>query len=77
MYSYRSEKRVAGYIDTVMLHLIFGLDGGALHGAVHHPDLGLEGAPGDRFELYQKHIVKLHEAFTNFPLSIGRPVDRV
>ena len=40
---------------------------GAIH---HHPDLRLNGAPGDRFKLYQEHIV-------NLPLSVSGPVHRV
>ena len=46
----------------------------ASRGAVHHPDLGLAGAPRDRLELYQEHIIKLHEALTNLPLFVGGPV---
>ena len=76
MYSYRSEGHAADYIDTMMF-ISHSVQAEALHGAVHHPDLGLEGTPRDRFELHQKHIVKLHETLTNFPLSIGGPVYRM
>ena len=74
MYSYRSEKRAVGYIVLQRCsHLISGLSKTRLT-AVHHPDLGLEGAPRDRFELYQEHIIKLHKALTNLPLSVSGPV---
>jgi hypothetical protein len=47
---------------------------GAVHG---HPDLRLEAAAGDRFELNQKHIVKLHESLADFPLLVDGPIHRV
>ena len=53
------------------------LSGSRIHRAVHDPDLGLEGSFRNRFELHQEHVVKVHKALTNFPMSGGDPVHGV
>ena len=81
MYSYRSEKRAGSYSVTVMFasqDLISGLSRAASRVAVrHHPYLGLKGATRDWLELYQEHIINLHEALTNRPLPVGGLVHSV
>ena len=43
---------------------------------IHDPDLWLEGPPGDGYEAGQKHIINVHEAFTNPPPILYGSIER-
>ena len=44
---------------------------------IHNPDLWLERPPGDGYEAGQKHIVDVHESFTDLPPTIYGIIERV
>ena len=55
------------------------IQGGAhlSHQRVHDRDHGLERTLGNGYEADQKHILKAHESFTDFPAFVGRSVHRI